>query len=115
MSRHTHGLRTWLLQRISAVYLAMFLPYILVHCLRHGAHSYAQWQAWLTLPLMNIASAGFIIALMAHAWVGMRDVILDYIKPLGLRLGLLSLTGLLLAGSGLWALRSLLLAAVRAT
>lgn len=114
MSRHTHGLRTWLLQRISAVYLAMFLLYVLVHCLRHGAHSYTQWQAWLTLPLMNIASAGFIIALMAHAWVGMRDVILDYLKPVGLRLAVLSLTGLLLAGSGLWALRSLLLAAVSA-
>jgi succinate dehydrogenase / fumarate reductase membrane anchor subunit len=63
---------------------------------------------------MNIASAGFIIALMAHAWVGMRDVILDYLKPVGLRLAVLSLTGLLLAGSGLWALRSLLLAAVSA-
>ena len=112
MSRHTHGLRTWLLQRTSAVYLALYLLYILVHSLRHGAHSYAEWQAWLTSPLMNITTAGFIIALMAHAWVGMRDVILDYVKPVGTRLAVMSLTGLLLAGSGLWALRSLMLAAV---
>jgi succinate dehydrogenase / fumarate reductase membrane anchor subunit len=63
---------------------------------------------------MNIATAGFILALVAHAWVGMRDVILDYIKPVGLRLALLSLTAVLLAGSSLWALRSLLLASVHA-
>ena len=112
VSRHTHGLRTWLLQRVSAVYLGIFLLYVLVHCLLNGAHSYDQWQAWLTSPLMNIATAGFIIALMAHAWVGMRDVILDYVKPVGTRLVAMSLTGLLLAGSGLWALRSLMLAAV---
>ena len=114
MSRHTHGLRTWLLQRISAVYLAVFLCYVLFHALRHGGHSYIEWQAWLTSPLMNIATAGFILALVAHAWVGMRDVILDYIKPVGLRLALLSLTAVLLAGSSLWALRSLLLASVTA-
>jgi succinate dehydrogenase / fumarate reductase membrane anchor subunit len=114
VSRHTHGLRSWLLQRISAMYLAVFLCYVLVHWLRHGAHSYSQWQSWLTSPLMNIAAAGFILALLAHAWVGMRDVILDYIKPVGLRLAVLSLVALLLAGSALWALRSLLLAAVSA-
>jgi succinate dehydrogenase / fumarate reductase membrane anchor subunit len=114
VSRHTHGLRTWLMQRISAVYLAVFLCYVLFHALRHGAHSYTEWQAWLTSPLMNIATAGFILALVAHAWVGMRDVILDYIKPVGLRLALLSLTAVLLAGSSLWALRSLLLASVNA-
>ena len=112
MSRHTHGLRTWLLQRLSAVYLAAYLSYVIAHCLWHGAYSYAQWQAWLTSPLMNIATAGFIIALMAHAWVGIRDVILDYVKPAGARLVMMSLTGLLLAGSGLWALRALMLVAV---
>jgi succinate dehydrogenase / fumarate reductase membrane anchor subunit len=112
VSRHTHGLRTWLLQRISAVYLAIYLCYVIVHRLWHGAHSYADWQAWLTSPVMNIATAGFIIALVAHAWVGVRDVILDYIKPVGARLLAMSLTGLVLGGSGLWALRSLLLAAV---
>jgi succinate dehydrogenase / fumarate reductase membrane anchor subunit len=112
VSRHTHGLRTWLLQRVSAVYLGIFLLYVLVHCLLNGAHSYDQWQAWLTSPLMNIASAGFIIALVPHAWVGVRDVILDYIKPVGARLIILSLSGLLLAGSALWALRALMLAVV---
>jgi succinate dehydrogenase / fumarate reductase membrane anchor subunit len=112
VSRHTHGLRSWLLQRISAIYMAVFLGYALVHCLSHGAHSYAEWRAWLTSPLVNLASAGFVIALVTHAWVGLRDVILDYLKPVGVRLLALSLTGLLLAGSGLWALRGLLLAAV---
>lgn len=112
MTQHTHGLWTWVLQRMSAVYLAGFLVYLIIHFLPGGAHSYDQWQAWLSRPLVNICAAGFILALLVHGWVGMRDVVLDYIHPVALRLAVLGAVGLVLAGSGLWALRSLLLVTV---
>lgn len=111
MSRPTHGLRDWLLQRISAVYLAGFLVFLVAHLLFRPPPDHAAWRAWFTHPLMTVASAGFVLALLLHGWVGMRDVVLDYVRPLPLRLLLLSLIGLLLAGCGLWALRVLLLAA----
>ena len=60
---------------------------------------------------MGIAGAGFVLALMLHGWVGVRDIILDYIPALGMRLLLLTLSGALLAASGFWVLRLLLLAA----
>ncbi len=111
MSQHTHGLRTWLLQRLSAVYLAVYLVYVIAAAMHHGNYSYEEWHAWLVHPVMSIATAGFILAMLAHGWVGMRDVILDYIHVLGVRLLLLTLTGLMLVTCGLWALRVLLLAA----
>ena len=100
-----------MLQRISALYLAAYLFYLIVHFLLQDGVTWQQWHAWLTHPVMRIASAGFILALLAHSWIGMRDIILDYIHVLGLRLLLLALIGLVLAACGLWALQIILLAA----
>ncbi|MDH3559464.1 MAG: succinate dehydrogenase, hydrophobic membrane anchor protein [Gammaproteobacteria bacterium] len=111
MTSHTHGLRTWLLQRFSGVYLAVYLVYVIASAMRQGSYSYAEWHTWLVHPVMSIATAGFILAMLAHGWVGMRDVILDYVHGLGVRLLLLTLIALTLVACGLWALRVLLLAA----
>ena len=109
MSRQTHALRAWLIQRFSAVYLAGFLVYLVIHFLTRESHGYDAWRAWLAHPAVALASAGFVLALVLHGWVGVRDIILDYIHALGLRLLLLALSGALLAASGLWAVRLLLL------
>ncbi|MDH3871498.1 MAG: succinate dehydrogenase, hydrophobic membrane anchor protein [Gammaproteobacteria bacterium] len=111
MSRHVHGQRPWLLQRLSGVYLAVYLVYVIASSMQHGAYSHQEWHAWLGHPVMGIATAGFILAMLVHGWVGMRDVILDYVHPLGIRLLLLVLIGLALITCGLWALRVLVLAA----
>ena len=111
MSRETHALRGWLIQRISAVYLAGFLVYLVIHFLRLENQGYTAWRAWLAHPAVAIAGAGFVLSLTLHGWIGVRDIILDYIHALDLRLLLLALSGALLAASGLWALRLLLLTA----
>ena len=111
MSRPTHGLRDWLLQRLTAVYLACFLVYLMVHFYRQLPVSYPQWQNWIAHPAMSVASALFILAVLLHGWVGMRDVVLDYIHSLRLRLLVLSLIALLFIGCGLWALQILMRAA----
>jgi succinate dehydrogenase / fumarate reductase membrane anchor subunit len=111
MSRQTRALRGWLIQRFSAVYLAGFLGYLVIHFLTWENPGYAEWRAWLAHPAVALAGSGFVLALMLHGWVGVRDIILDYIHALGLRLLLLALSGALLAASGLWAVRLLLLKA----
>ena len=110
LSRQALGLRDWLLQRVTAVYLGCYAAYLIVHFVLQPSHSYEQWHAWISQPLMAIVSAGFILAILLHGWIGMRDVVLDYIHPAGSRLIVLSLIGLLLVGCGFWALRILLLA-----
>jgi succinate dehydrogenase / fumarate reductase membrane anchor subunit len=40
-------------------------------------------QGW-----MRVATLLFFASLILHAWVGMRDILMDYIKPTGIRLGL---------------------------
>jgi succinate dehydrogenase / fumarate reductase membrane anchor subunit len=110
MSYHVDGLRVWLLQRVSAMYLALYLVGVAGYFWLHPAPDYASWRAWFADPLVAITSAGFVLAVLIHGWVGLRDVILDYIHPLGLRLALLTLFAFLLIGCGIWGVRILILA-----
>ncbi len=112
MSRAAQGLRAWLLQRFSAVYLALYVVIMPVLMLTRDVSGYAAWRGWFGQPGTGVASALFALALLLHAWVGMRDVLIDYVHRVWLRLSLLSLIALLLLGSLMLVLRALLLAAV---
>lgn len=112
MSRLASGLRAWVLQRITAIYLAAFSVFILVKLLLYPIRNYAQWKLWVADPMITIAFGIFFLALIFHAWVGIRDIILDYINSLALRGGLLSLLLLFLIGLALWSVRVLFSAAL---
>jgi succinate dehydrogenase / fumarate reductase membrane anchor subunit len=60
---------------------------------------------------MGITTALFALSVLVHGWVGVRDVLIDYVHAIWLRLLLLAATGLVLVGSLLWVLRALVLAA----
>lgn len=108
MSWRMSGLKAWLLQRVSAVYLGAFLVYFLFSLLFAAPQSYAAWHGWMSSGVMSLATALFFVALLAHAWVGIRDVMLDYIKPFALRLTLLVLLAVALTLMALWIIRILL-------
>lgn len=110
MSRAAQGLRAWLLQRFTAIYLGIYLLATLAYMVWHGPFSYLQWRAWLAHPAMGIATVLFAIAVLLHAWVGVRDVLIDYIHAVWLRLSLMAITALVLLASLLWVLRALVLA-----
>jgi len=104
-----HGLRPWLIQRISAVYLALFAIYIGLTLATVDAVAYQQWHDWLFHPVNIIAVGLFVIALLLHAWVGMRDIILDYVHNTMIRMMAFTLVIVVLIGSGLWSAKILLL------
>lgn len=110
MSRQATGLRAWLFQRISAVYLALFSLVLVWRLLVQPPADYGVWRAWVGTPWVSAGLFLFIVALLVHMWVGLRDVLIDYIHPLGLRLVLLTLFALGFLASGYWALQALILA-----
>lgn len=103
------GFRAWLLQRISAVYMAVYILLFTLHLVFDAPHSYQEWRAWMMLPFIAVASCIFFAALLTHAWVGLRDVIIDYVHPLGIRFALLTLVAGGLLMLGVWVLRILLM------
>ena len=112
MSRAAEGLGGWLLQRFTAVYLAVYLLAVVARVLIQGTPGYAEWRSWFALPWMGVLTVMFAIAVLLHAWIGVREVLIDYVHPVGLRLVCMAVTGLVLLGSLLWVVRALTLAAV---
>ena len=89
-------------QRASAVYMALFLGYFLFRMVTGAPGDHLAWRRWLAHTPVWIASALFFLALLVHAWIGVRDVILDYIGQPLLRLSALALVLLFLFANGLW-------------
>lgn len=98
---HT-GTGTWLVQRATAVVLAVALPFLLARVLAAAPLDFAAWQALLEprwQRLLMLLAAG---ALALHAWVGVRDILMDYVHATGLRLALYLAVIVTLAASVAW-------------
>jgi succinate dehydrogenase / fumarate reductase membrane anchor subunit len=106
------GLRPWVIQRVSAVYIVLFILYASYSFFTADIVAYDAWKNWLYNPFNTTVVGIFVIALLFHAWIGMRDVILDYVHNIMLRIFILALLMGVLIGSGLWIFRILLLSVV---
>ena len=107
MSRRASGLRAWAVQRLSALYLALFVLFLAAKLLLAPPGDAAAWRAWVAQPAVNVAFGLALAALLLHAWVGVRDVALDYVHSVPARLVLLGLVLLALAACAWWGLRIL--------
>lgn len=109
MSVGGSGYNAWLIQRVSAIYMALFLIYFVGGWLVCAPQEYADWKAWMGSLPMALATSVFFIAILGHAWVGMRDVLIDYVKPAAIRFVLLMGLALSLIVLGLWVIKVLLM------
>ena len=83
-----YGLRDWLAQRITAVIIAAYSVILVVALMTGTPLSYAVWKDLFAQGWMRVATLLFSAGLAWHVWVGVRDILMDYIKPDGLRLAL---------------------------
>ncbi|HSN45814.1 MAG TPA: succinate dehydrogenase, hydrophobic membrane anchor protein [Casimicrobiaceae bacterium] len=83
-----YGLKDWLVQRVTAVLMALYTLLVLAIALWNGGIDHALWKSLFASGAFRLASFLFMVALLYHAWIGVRDIFMDYIKPVGLRLAL---------------------------
>jgi succinate dehydrogenase / fumarate reductase membrane anchor subunit len=98
---HT-GTGNWLLQRATAGVLAFLLPGLIGYFLAAMPLDFAGWQALFAPRWLRVLTLLATLALALHAWVGMRDIFMDYVHPIGLRLALYLLVIITLSGSVAW-------------
>jgi succinate dehydrogenase / fumarate reductase membrane anchor subunit len=110
MTRRASGFRAWMFQRITAVYLALYTLFLLGLFLFYPPASYVEWKGLVANPTFNISLMFCVFFLLLHAWVGVRDIIIDYVHPLLIRVVVLTVMALMLIGSGLWTAKFLFLA-----
>ena len=73
------GSRDWIVQRISAVILAVYSVVLLGFFLTNGNVTFVDWSQFMTSLPMRLFSLLAVLALAGHAWVGMWTVFTDYI------------------------------------
>lgn len=102
-----YGVGGFLLQRLTAVVLAMFVLLLLLRLVSGGPLGYDGW-AGIFVPLwMKIVTLVALLALFYHAWIGVRDIWMDYVKPTGIRVALQTLTVLWLVFCAVWSVQIL--------
>ncbi len=101
-----YGLKDWLAQRITAVVMLVYTIVFLL-ALGRGPVTHASWKALFAQEWMRLASFLFVASVLIHAWIGVRNIWMDYIKHTGLRLVLEVATVLWLVGCAGWAMQIL--------
>jgi succinate dehydrogenase / fumarate reductase membrane anchor subunit len=73
------GLREWQLQRKTALALIPLGLYFVASMVRLATSDQATAAQWLGSPVPALLTILFVAALFAHAVVGLRSVLLDYV------------------------------------
>ncbi|VCU70322.1 Succinate dehydrogenase hydrophobic membrane anchor subunit [Pigmentiphaga humi] len=99
-----YGVKDWVIQRITAVIMVIYTVILAIGALITPEFTYENWVHLfnfevLGFPLGKLLAFLAIISLAYHAWIGVRDIWMDYVKPAGIRLALQVLTVLWLVGS----------------
>lgn len=81
-----YGLRDWLVQRITAVVMAVYSLVVVVYLLMQPSFGYDIWLELFSGNVMRTFSLLFMFSLFYHAWIGVRDIVMDYVKPASVRL-----------------------------
>ena len=103
-----YGLRDWLAQRVTAALMALFTVVVIVQLVfSKGPISYYKWAGIFAAQWMKVLTFTIILALCYHVWIGVRDIWMDYIKPVSLRLGLQVFSIVWLVGCAGWAIQVL--------
>lgn len=101
-----YGAGSFLMQRLTAVVIAVFAIVLVARVLFADA-GYIGWASIFAALWMKVLALIAILALLYHAWIGVRDIWMDYVKPTWVRLTLQTLTVLWLIGCAVWSVQIL--------
>ena len=99
-----YGLTDWLAQRVTAIVMTLYVLMLLAVALWNGGLDYSLWRALFGNGAFKVATFLFMAALLYHAWIGVRDIWMDYIKATAVRLALEVLTVVVLVAYVGWVL-----------
>ncbi len=99
-----YGLRDWLAQRVTGAIMALFTVLVMAQVLlTRGPIGYEQWAGIFSAQWMKTLTFAVIVSMLYHAWVGMREIAMDYIKPVYTRLAFQVFAIVWLVGCAGWA------------
>ncbi|MFA6179014.1 MAG: succinate dehydrogenase, hydrophobic membrane anchor protein [Candidatus Methylopumilus sp.] len=106
-SKAFHGLRDWLVQRATGAIMALYTVLMTGMLLVQRPDSYEAWKAMMGAGWLKVSTLLFLLSLFVHAWLGVNDVLVDYVKPLRIRQGLHYAAGVSLFFYAAWTVQIL--------
>ncbi|MBS0357913.1 MAG: succinate dehydrogenase, hydrophobic membrane anchor protein [Proteobacteria bacterium] len=97
-----NGLRDWLLQRFSALILAVYVFFLFGYFFSHPNLQFAEWHTLFASNGVRILSFVTLISIVVHAWIGIWTVTTDYLKCVYARLTAQVLVALVLLSLLIW-------------
>jgi succinate dehydrogenase / fumarate reductase membrane anchor subunit len=110
MKYFSQGLHMWLIQRFTAVYMVLFVLFMLGFYALRGPFDYQHWRLFMEMPITMTAWTLFFLSLLLHAWVGMRDAVMDYVTTFAIKIIVLGVLAIGLLVMAVWAVRVLMIA-----
>lgn len=101
------GLSDWLIQRVSAVIIAAYTFWLLAMIFSHPGIRFEEWLGLFASGWVKIFTLATIVAICAHAWIGLWIIATDYIKISGVRLIFQLICNFLLLFYVLWTIQIL--------
>lgn len=102
-----YGLRDWLFQRVTAVVMAIGSVTLAGYLLWQSDMDYDHWTGLFSSQPVRAFALLFLISLFFHAWVGIRDIVMDYVKPASVRLAIHIVVVLALIMYSIWSVQIL--------
>ncbi len=102
-----YGLRDWLVQRVTALVMAIYAVLIVAYLVMQSSFGYDTWAELFSGNIMRTFSLLFLLSLFYHAWIGVRDIVMDYVKPASIRLTIHVLVILALVVYTIWSVQIL--------
>jgi len=102
-----YGLRDWLVQRVTAAVMVLYCVSLAAYLLLQPHPGYDAWTGLFSGQLMRTFTLLFLLCLFYHAWIGIRDIVMDYVKPASVRLVIHVLVILALLLYAIWSVQIL--------
>lgn len=81
-----NGLKDWLIQRVTAIYLALFALFVVGFVVWHPGITYGEWFSLFDHAAMKLATVLALLCILMHAWIGLWTITTDYLKSTALRI-----------------------------
>nr|WP_024967441.1 succinate dehydrogenase membrane anchor subunit [Pantoea sp. IMH] len=83
-----NGVHDWLLLRASAIVITLYVLYILGFVMMADSLTYEIWRGFFASSMTKVFTLLTLLCILVHGWIGMWQVLTDYVKSLALRLTL---------------------------
>ena len=98
-----NGLRDWLIQNMTAFFMAVYIISLVIYLMFNPVRDYYSWHLLFNSMFMRISTVLFLLFLILHTRIGLWTIATDYLKSTVIRIIFLVVTSLVLVGSFIWA------------